>query len=74
MRNSPTIYWFLIPNYLKIAKKYHPDKVIHLGEEHQKGASDTYFQKETDRCENYTFDYKKTNIANKQKEQNALFL
>lgn len=28
-----------------------------------KGVSDTYYQKETDRCENYTFDYKKTEIG-----------
>lgn len=28
-----------------------------------KGVSDTYFQKETQRCENYTFDYRKTNFA-----------
>ncbi|HMH23935.1 MAG TPA: glycoside hydrolase family 2 TIM barrel-domain containing protein [Puia sp.] len=30
---------------------------------HSKGASDAYFRKETERCENYTFDYKKTNVA-----------
>lgn len=28
-----------------------------------KGVSDTYYQQETDRCENYTFDYNKTNDA-----------
>ncbi|MBD8347870.1 glycoside hydrolase family 2 [Dysgonomonas sp. HGC4] len=28
-----------------------------------KGVSDTYFQKETARCESYTFDYKKTKAA-----------
>jgi beta-galactosidase len=28
-----------------------------------KGVSDNYYQKETDRCEAYTFDYKKTNIG-----------
>jgi hypothetical protein len=28
-----------------------------------KGVSDTYYQKETDRCEKYTFDYKKTKAA-----------
>lgn len=28
-----------------------------------KGVSDTYYQKETDRCENYTFDYRKTSGA-----------
>lgn len=28
-----------------------------------KGVSDTYYQKETARCENYTFDYKKTKAA-----------
>ncbi|HTI07257.1 MAG TPA: glycoside hydrolase family 2 TIM barrel-domain containing protein [Puia sp.] len=30
---------------------------------HAKGASDSYFQKETDRCTAYTFDYKKTGLA-----------
>ena len=30
---------------------------------HSKGASDAYFQKETDRCAAYTFDYKKTGAA-----------
>lgn len=30
---------------------------------HSKGASDVYFRKETERCENYTFDYQKTNAA-----------
>ena len=28
--------------YRKMAKKYHPDKVRHLGEEHQKGAEDKF--------------------------------
>jgi len=28
-----------------------------------KGVSDTYYQQETDRCENYTFDYRKTQGA-----------
>jgi beta-galactosidase len=30
---------------------------------HAKGVSDNYFQNETERCENYTFDYKKTAAA-----------
>ena len=30
--------------YRKMAKKYHPDKVIHLGEEHQKGAEEKFKQ------------------------------
>ncbi len=32
------------------------------GQQH-KGVSDTYYQRETDRCENYTFDYRKTGAA-----------
>lgn len=28
-----------------------------------KGVSDTYYQQETDRCENYSFDYRKTSAA-----------
>jgi DnaJ like chaperone protein len=30
--------------YRTMAKKYHPDKVIHLGEEHQKGAEEKFKQ------------------------------
>ena len=30
--------------YRKMAKKYHPDRVIHLGDEHQKGAVDKFRQ------------------------------
>ncbi|MGM5469246.1 TerB family tellurite resistance protein [Flavobacteriaceae bacterium LMO-SS05] len=30
--------------YRKMAKKYHPDKVIHLGEEYQKGAEEKFKQ------------------------------
>ena len=30
---------------------------------HRKGVSDRYYQMETDRCSNYTFDYKKTKAA-----------
>src|SRR5690554_214807 len=30
--------------YRKMVKKYHPDKVIHLGEEHQKGAEEKFRQ------------------------------
>ena len=30
--------------YRKMAKKYHPDKIMHLGEEHQKGAEEKFRQ------------------------------
>ena len=30
--------------YRKMAKKYHPDKVAHLGEEHRKGAEEKFRQ------------------------------
>ena len=30
--------------YRTMAKKYHPDKVIHLGQEHQKGAEEKFKQ------------------------------
>lgn len=30
--------------YRKMVKKYHPDKVLHLGEEHQKGAQEKFRQ------------------------------
>ena len=28
--------------YRRMAKKYHPDKVLHLGKEHQKGAEEKF--------------------------------
>ena len=34
-----------------------------MEERFPKGVSDTYYQHETDRCENYTFDYKKTKVG-----------
>ncbi|MFY0626780.1 MAG: hypothetical protein JXR07_10805 [Reichenbachiella sp.] len=34
-----------------------------MDQQFPKGVSDTYYQKETDRCENYTFDYKKTKVG-----------
>jgi len=30
--------------YRKMAKKYHPDRVLHLGKEHQKGAEEKFRQ------------------------------
>lgn len=30
--------------YRKMAKKYHPDKIVHLGEEHRKGAEEKFRQ------------------------------
>ena len=30
--------------YRKMAKKYHPDRLIHLGKEHQKGAEEKFRQ------------------------------
>jgi beta-galactosidase len=45
---------------------WNPIRVWLHGEKYNtggKGVSDNYFQKETDRCEAYTFDYKKTNIG-----------
>lgn len=34
-----------------------------MDQQFPKGVSDTYYQKETDRCEGYTFDYKKTKVG-----------
>ncbi|ANI89982.1 glycosyl hydrolase family 2 [Arachidicoccus ginsenosidimutans] len=45
---------------------WNPDHVWLFGEMYgdvSKGVSDSYFQKEEDRCNAYTFDYKKTNIG-----------
>jgi len=52
-KNSDTAYKILELNtnatmseikaaYRKMAKKYHPDKVLHLGKEHQKGAQEKF--------------------------------
>ena len=30
--------------YRKLAKKYHPDRVVHLGKEHQEGAEEKFRQ------------------------------
>jgi len=49
-----------VPNF------WNPIRVWLHGEKYNsgsKGVADNYFQKETDRCEAYTFDYKKTNIG-----------
>ncbi len=49
-----------VPNF------WNPIRVWLHGEKYNtasKGVSDNYFQKETDRCEAYTFDYKKTSIG-----------
>jgi hypothetical protein len=45
---------------------WNPIRVWLHGEKYNdgsKGVSDNYFQKETDRCEAYTFDYKKTSVG-----------
>jgi beta-galactosidase len=49
-----------VPNF------WNPMRVWLHGEKYNtasKGVSDNYFQKETDRCEAYTFDYKKTSVG-----------
>ena len=49
-----------VPNF------WNPSRVWLHGESFEgfpKGVSDVYFQKETDRCKNYTFDYTKTKVA-----------
>lgn len=45
---------------------WNPTRIWLHGEtfgEHAKGVSDKYFQQETDRCANYTFDYTATKVA-----------
>lgn len=56
--------WHLIdvPNF------WNPSRIWLHGEtfmkqNYPKGVSDTYFQSETDRCRNYTFDYEKTKVG-----------
>ena len=49
-----------VPNF------WNPSRIWLHGETfegHPKGISDKYYQQETDRCKNYTFDYTKTKVA-----------
>lgn len=49
-----------VPNF------WNPDRIWLFGETYgsaSKGVSDSYYQKETDRCKAYTFNYQKTNIG-----------
>nr|WP_315146426.1 glycoside hydrolase family 2 TIM barrel-domain containing protein [uncultured Flavobacterium sp.] len=49
-----------VPNF------WNPSRIWLHGETFEgqaKGVSDVYYQKETDRCKNYTFDYTKTKVA-----------
>ncbi len=60
--NVDDINWHTmsVPNF------WNPSRIWLHGESfegHQKGVSDIYFQKETDRCKNYSFDYTKTKAA-----------
>ena len=58
--NDETWHTMSVPDF------WNPIRIWLHGEtfgEHAKGVSDFYFQKETDRCDNYTFDFKKTNVA-----------
>ncbi|TAM95185.1 MAG: glycoside hydrolase family 2 [Chitinophagaceae bacterium] len=51
---------------LTVPDFWNPDRIWLFGETYgsaSKGVSDSYYQKETDRCEAYTFSYKKTNIG-----------
>lgn len=51
---------------LSVPNFWNPDRIWLFGERYgtaSKGVSDSYYQKETDRCAAYTFDYKKTNIG-----------
>ena len=40
--NSTASHQEIKSAYRKMAKKYHPDKVAHLGSEHQKGAEEKF--------------------------------
>lgn len=56
--------WHLIdvPNFWNPSRIWNHGETF-MEERFPKGISDTYFQKETDRCANYTFDYEKTSIG-----------
>jgi len=54
--------WYTMP----VPSFWNPIRIWLHGETfgpHAKGASDNYFQQETDRCEAYSFDYKRTSQA-----------
>lgn len=51
-----------VPNFWNPSRIWNHGETF-MEEKFPKGASDTYFQKETDRCTNYTFDYTKTSIG-----------
>lgn len=58
--NDNSWHTMSVPNF------WNPTRIWLHGEtfgEHAKGVSDTYFQQETDRCTNYTFDYLATKAA-----------
>lgn len=53
-------------NVLSVPDFWNPNHIWLFGERYgtaSKGTSDSYYQKERDRCEAYTFDYKKTSIG-----------
>jgi len=56
--------WHLIdvPNFWNPSRIWNHGETF-MEERFPKGISDTYFQKETDRCANYTFDSEKTSIG-----------
>lgn len=54
--------WHILP----VPDFWNPDRIWLFGERYKsasKGVSDSYYQKEIDRCSAYTFDYRKTNIG-----------
>jgi beta-galactosidase len=56
--NDDKWHVMIVPNF------WNPIRVWLYGEKYNsggKGVADNYYQKETDRCDAYTFDYKKTN-------------
>ncbi|MGL2993351.1 glycoside hydrolase family 2 protein [Flavobacterium sp. TSSA_36] len=58
--NDENWHVMTVPNF------WNPTRIWLHGESfegHPKGVSDVYFQKETDRCKNYTFDYTTTKVA-----------
>lgn len=53
-----------VPNFWTPIRIWlHGETMPSPGGAQHKGVSDTYYQKETDRCENYTFEYRKTDAA-----------
>lgn len=62
--NDENWHIMTVPNFWNPIRIWlHGETFNNASGTHAKGISDTYFQKETARCDNYTFDFRKTKAA-----------